>query len=370
MASRYHFAPSQPSIGGLIGSALGTGLGTGLTRLAESKLDVMLNRQKQGQLVNEFVKMGIPEQQAAFLAKQSPETQWQTVRQWWMSQGYDGGDLPGSIHEDWEATPSPLQELSTQEQPRLAGPQQGAVAAIDNMGQQKEAMQGAAMQALTPQVPQAPVAPPTQPAPIPPMPKQRKARDLGEAFRMAEEATPKTAKEKKIPDAAIKRSETAIDTANQMEGIANEMIALIDTGKVGSGIAGYAPTVLQGDESQQFDALSNELASLLASRSGVATNFKIKLAQSMKPNLRQSTKTQRKLAEKIIETSKELRTKAEERIGSTSEGSAKQEIKANTTGSQNLFESLPNPAQYKGRKILDEKTGQVLISDGSSWKKE
>lgn len=367
MASRYHFAQNQrPTLGAEIGSALGTGLGRGLTALAETKLDSMLARQKQGQLTAEFTKMGIPEQQAAYLAKQDPETQWQAVRQWWMSQGYEGSDIPESVHQDWSGQ-SPLQSLDNAQQPTEAGPQQGALAAIQNQGQQQAVAQGNAMQALGAQAPQAPIAPPAKEAPIPPMPKQRKARDLGEAFRMAEETTPKTAKEKKITDAAIKRSESAIDTSDQMEGIANEMLALLDTGKVGTGITGaYSPIFLQSDESQQFEALSNELAGLLASRSGVATNFKIKLAQSMKPNLRQSTNTQRKLAEKIIETSKELRSKAQERIGIPQNASAKQKA---AQPESSLVNELSKTGYPVGTIAQDEATGEKLVFNGTDWVK-
>lgn len=198
MASRYHFAAPRPSLSETLGSALGTGLGAGLTQLAESKLNSMLSRQKQGQLTAEFVKLGIPEQQAEFLAKQDPETQWQTVRQWWMSQGFDGSDIPSSINEQWQAQ-SPLDALGTLEQPTAAGPQNGAIAAVQSLGQQQAAQQSNAMAALAPQAPTAPIAPQAQPAPIPQMPKQRKARDLGEAFRMAEETTPKAAATGKKP---------------------------------------------------------------------------------------------------------------------------------------------------------------------------
>ena len=31
------------------------------------------------------------------------------------------------------------------------------------------------------------------------------------------------------------------------------------------------------------------------------------------------------------------------------------------------FPSLPNPSEFKGRKIKDEETGQILMSNGTDW---
>ena len=87
--------------------------------------------------------------------------------------------------------------------------------------------------------------------------------------------------------------------AEDINKIASQMIDLLNTGKVESGLFGHAksfgPTSILNPESQQFDALSKELANYLASRSGIATNFKIKLAQQTKPMLGHSPETQRKL---------------------------------------------------------------------------
>ncbi len=104
----------------------------------------------------------------------------------------------------------------------------------------------------------------------------------------------------------------SLDIANKMEDIAGQMETLLASGKVKSGLLGRAtPEFMLNDESRTFEALSNELASLIASNSGVATNFKIKLAQSMKPNITQPKKTQMQLLQNVRKQAGKILSKAE-----------------------------------------------------------
>lgn len=108
----------------------------------------------------------------------------------------------------------------------------------------------------------------------------------------------------------LTKLDTALESAERIKELTNEMQTLLDTGKVTSGFYGkYAPIQFLNDESQAFDAKSKELAALLGATKGTASNFKIQLAQDYKPNLGQSTSTQQKLltdalklADRIIRT--------------------------------------------------------------------
>jgi len=98
-----------------------------------------------------------------------------------------------------------------------------------------------------------------------------------------------------------------VDWANRVKNIADEMMQLLESGKVSSGLKGYLPGVLQSSESQRFEALANELASLKASElRGPVTSFKLKLAQLMKPHLLQKIGTQKSLLQNILKNVDEV----------------------------------------------------------------
>lgn len=360
--ARYHFEREKPTFGGQLGASLGGGLGRGLAALAESKLDRMISADRRTQDKQKLVSLGIPEHEAEYLAQQDPDTQWQSARQWLIAGGAPAEMLPETLDQDWNITPE--QEQAAQEQIKQAtGQQQGPATALQQLEKKQEplnAMGTNIAQALAPQTPAL-----AQPKPVPQAPKRPKG--LGEAFAIAQEKAPKSAKEQKVPADVRKRADLAIDTADQMEAIATEMLSLLETGNVLEGWkGGVTPIYLQNDETQQFEALSNELASLLASRSGVATNFKIKLAQSMKPNLRQSTNTQKKLAEKILETSDQFRNKAQERLSEYGVSSPKTEKVASSRNAEFVNE-LPLQGIPAGAEAEDTETGQKFIFDGKQW---
>jgi hypothetical protein len=82
--------------------------------------------------------------------------------------------------------------------------------------------------------------------------------------------------------------------------IINNMQALLDTGKVESDVteAGFEafPLSSRSDETQQFDALGTELASLnTQSQKGQPTGFKMKWEKSIKPSIFKSKATQQAL---------------------------------------------------------------------------
>jgi hypothetical protein len=94
-------------------------------------------------------------------------------------------------------------------------------------------------------------------------------------------------------DKAYRNALTAKDEIQNMR----EALA---TGKVYTGAKGqFIPSWAQNTETQLFDKSSNTLAGLLASGQGVPSGFKIKFAQSQKPNISQTRAAQEKLLDKI-----------------------------------------------------------------------
>jgi hypothetical protein len=93
-----------------------------------------------------------------------------------------------------------------------------------------------------------------------------------------------------------------VSGARDIYPLVQELMGLLDTGKVATGIAGkYTPGLLQSTETQQFDSKAKELATYLAGAGkGQATNMKVRLAQESKPLLEHKPETQRALLEDAL----------------------------------------------------------------------
>ncbi len=183
----------------------------------------------------------------------------------------------------------------------------------------------------------------------------------------------------------------SLDIAHKMDDISSQMETLLASGKVKSGLLGRAtPEFMLNDESRTFEALSNELASLIASNSGVATNFKIKLAQNMKPNLSQPKKTQMQLLQNVRKQAGKIMSKAEIRdnliannngmqpqnIGSAVERMYKdQKLSKSQLGAQQannkheeVLSQLPPASSAPVNEIFDiPEAGFSVRSNGSQW---
>lgn len=86
------------------------------------------------------------------------------------------------------------------------------------------------------------------------------------------------------------------DLAEETLEVIGRMRELDATGRVLQRATGLRPTFLQNDETAQYDKESKRLAGMLTERQGgVPTGYKIKFAESQKPNLSHSTKTRDRL---------------------------------------------------------------------------
>ena len=339
-------------------SGLSSGLSQGLASAAQSQFEQFQQRRQMEAKRESLRKLGIPESLSELVMNLSPAEQFEVVG------NYLRGEEP-LLGQEFLG--SPLEGLAQQSEPMQRQSQVSDLLDVLGGSQQAQGLEkllspeqqrqlrfqkefGVAPQAAAPapKAPEAPAIP--QPTLQEPTSEQKFFKSVTKGRGGKAEA-----KEKKIPGAVQTKAFQAIDTADQLESIANQMHDLLKTGKVSSGFKGrLLPTQLQSDETQQFEALSNELASIIAGRSGVATNFKIKLAQAMKPNIAQNPGTQLALTKKLLESASELRRNAKRRLGESGESAMP---------SANEFP----PAQFKGRKVVDDETGATFQSDGSRW---
>ena len=171
----------------------------------------------------------------------------------------------------------------------------------------------------------------------------------------------------------------AVDNAETTVNALNTMEKLLDTGNVTYGIYGAStPYVFLSPESQQFDKEANTLAQQLAGQTGVPTGFKIKFAQTQKPNLTDSPETQRnrirslrKEAQKILDKGA-IRDELIEANGGNQPKNLETLInkryhEQEKNGGKKSFADLPDASLYTGKIATSKKTGQKLISNGTEW---
>lgn len=135
----------------------------------------------------------------------------------------------------------------------------------------------------------------------------------------------------------------AVDNAEAAISSLQRMKALLDTGKVASGLGGQiTPAWLQSEETQLFDKESNTLAGILSGQQGVPTGYKIKFALTQKPNVNQKAGTQRKLIESLLEEAEKVAHKAEIRDMLIAQNGGEQPSNIETLINQIYKNSSPN----------------------------
>lgn len=172
-----------------------------------------------------------------------------------------------------------------------------------------------------------------------------------------------------------------------IESLSKEILALERTGKVNHGlsaafinptsVAGRIALQQQNPETQAFYAKTNELAGHIASLGkGVQSKYKTELAQLIKPNLLQDTKTVEYLIDSLSKKNRDVFKKREIRERLIKENNGNEPKNLGMKVSEELgkwkkeietkHKDLPNPAQHVGRKMRNN-MGQIVQSDGNSW---
>lgn len=168
----------------------------------------------------------------------------------------------------------------------------------------------------------------------------------------------------------LKNLNKAVPVAEEMTEKATEMLNLLNTGKVATGIRGVFGSATRGlilnSESQRFLALSNDIASLLASNSGVATNFKIKFAQERKPNLVQKSETQMALTKDILKQADKVLMRDKITRDLIEKNNSNQPANLKSRVDEIYEKSGP---EIKKITVLDNKTGKTLHVTPEQWEK-
>lgn len=212
-------------------------------------------------------------------------------------------------------------------------------------------------------------------------------RETAESNRLIKEKADQERRQKRIEAgnkpylAQLAKGE---ELATNMINILDQMQALYDTGKVRSGIKGRLPSLLQNTESQQFEALGNDLAALVAANGATATDFKLKFAQNRKPNLTQRPETQQELLNKIRKDATRVldMSRLRDDLILSNEGIQPENIHTlinrayketkRSPGQNTKVETLKNDSTLygEGDEAIDESTGQVKqIFKGGRWVK-
>lgn len=360
------------------GEAFGTGLGAGLAQLAQDKYGQL----QKGKIARQLESMGVPMSDAQYISGLPEQYQLQALSMLNL----------GGAEQQQQA--NPIQQMMSQlasqqqEQPQQQIGGSGNLSGLQNLpisellaqlqgkqGQQSMSVMQPTQQQMAPQQQE------IQQQPVENKPYRSSLIGGGKKPEQQQRAI----NSNNAP--YLKELDKGVVLAEKMNDLANEMDELLSTGKVYTGGWGkIIPGVAQNTETQRFVALSNELAGLLASQSGVATNFKIKLAQSMKPNVEQSRSTQkalvenvRKQADKILERNRlkdeliasnnyeqpaNLKTRVNELFEKESKTSSKS-AKSDTFSSLNEIKNAK-----EGTKVQDEDTGKIYVRKGGKWVSE
>ena len=318
----------DPSIAASLGQATGSALGQTLTNLAERRIQDQHKKQLLQEKAEAFRGLGLDPSEANYVAGLDP----QFAKLYLENKGFGIPDYKPQINPSMPEQLQPnLPSYGQGLQERLGSPQQGLqqpTAEFLNPGSIPR--QGLPQFNPTSQMPQEqrqtqledylkdPRLTPSQRANLALKLEQMKQKQgaasiNGQPVMNDKERALQERKQRRIDISNkpfLTKLDTALESAERIKELTNEMQQLLNTGNVTSGFYGrYAPIQFLNDESQAFDAKSKELAALLGSTKGTASNFKIQLAQDYKPNLGQSTSTQQKLltdalklADRIIKT--------------------------------------------------------------------
>lgn len=168
----------------------------------------------------------------------------------------------------------------------------------------------------------------------------------------------------------VERLSKAVPFAENMKSVASKMLELLDGGQVSTGIGSLLPGMLQNDATQQYDAYSKELATLIAGNSGAATNFKIKTAQEYKPNIYQNPKVQRALTLDFIDKANEIlqREQIKDDLVIQNGGNQPANLESKISKELKVYKSLPEPTS-EGEVRRNKKTGDVFRVENGQWRR-
>lgn len=257
---------------GDIGEALGGSVSTGLRHLINTKLE---NKQRQP-IVNSLVQMGIDPHAADYISRQPSAIQQKLLQdysgagqqQFGMQQQPQGFQMQGQ---------QPQQQMQEQYQPEQY-PQHGGGQFQQGQAQAQTSPFGG-----------------------------KKREEFAQKQKLAEQ---KAINARYAP--YIKESNKGLENADAMIEQLEAFLRLDATGKVASGLkSAIVPERFMNAETQEAIKASNTMAGLLSQQSGVQTGFKIKYAETQKPNINMNPVARRHVAENLLKEARAVKLKGE-----------------------------------------------------------
>jgi len=159
----------------------------------------------------------------------------------------------------------------------------------------------------------------------------------------------------------IKQKQNLEDIVSTTDNMLKNLEGGIETG-IWSGIkAGVAPTWLD-EVSEEYDKDASHLINLTTSEiKGPASRFRVALVKKEKPGLEHSVKVNEQILKRIRKKAQDHLKDMQVRYPELGE------VRQFGNENSNTFDERPNPAQYPGKKLLNEETGEYEISNGSKW---
>lgn len=375
-----------------LGAGFGSGLSTGLEELAKRKMLALQQRHGQERGAQSLQGLGFSPDEATAIASLPEKVQGQILQAYLQRGGSGQSNQPqDNIPQQQTSQQVPVQETTLQQLLGQIGPQGKPGQIVP--GQLTDIMQNAIgkTKVSLPQIQQEQQAPtqsqsnalikprPTV-AEVLSRPSPHESREQ-ELLKLKQESAKERTQNKR--QGSIEKANTpfiaslqkAVPVAEEMSDKAMEMLNLLKNGNVDFGITGkFTPNVIQNVDSQRFLALSNDIASLLAANSGVATNFKIKFAQERKPNLSQNKKTQEGLTKDLIKQAQKviLREKfANELIAGNDyqqPPNLKSQVDSKYQQFKKLIDTLPNADDLQNdTRAVNDATGEVFVVKNGIW---
>lgn len=159
------------------------------------------------------------------------------------------------------------------------------------------------------------------------------------------------------------------DNLTDMISTTDNMLKSLNKGiKVGI-LPGYlshiAPTLIDKN-SELFDKDAAHIINLQSAQiKGVPSRFRVQLIEKEKPGLRHSIPVNKQILTRLNREAKEKLKDLSRRYPQLSDEQEMQRFQQ--PQQQNIFNELPDPAQFNGKRIRDKKTGQILMSNGVQW---
>lgn len=286
--------PREETIASQIGTGLGAGLGSGLQALAQMQLQDLQKRKQAQQIRSSLQNIpGITDEAAQFLSNISPEERKSALQNL-----------------------GPLMQLFQSQGIQQPSAQIGTVQPSEERITEKIKKPGIQEKVSIEDVFKSPA-------------DKRFEKEFEQRERLATEKKEERERERREKKASpfIKGLEEDTDMATKIKDLISEGLNILETGKSASGISGEfarrAPSSFSSDETRRLMSVYNKLVLLEAdSMKGRPTDYKIRLAQSLKPEISEKRSTQisklkdmLKRAEKVLLQEKAYNDVLEEHKG-------------------------------------------------------